>query len=205
MTTRTLSWTGGDTLSIDSSIDVENLQGPENTVVISGPKGLADRVKLENGRLSMGDGDERVVFGWSHGNFSARSERDELKVVVTTASVRRFEVNGSGDLRISAYDQPTMDMDISGSAEVAATGRTGLLRLDISGSGDADLRTLAAQDANVQVSGSGNADIAPTGEADVSISGSGDVTLDQATSGRIDQTKAPDERRWAGERKARRP
>ena len=82
LTTRTLPWTGGETLTVDSSIDVDYVQGDANTVVITGPKGLTDRVRLVDGRLDLGDGDERVVFGWDNGNFSARSERDELKVVV---------------------------------------------------------------------------------------------------------------------------
>jgi hypothetical protein len=176
-TTRTLAWTGGETLTVDSSIDVEYVQGDANSVVITGPKALADRVQLTDGRLSMGDGDERVVFGWNNGNFSARSEREELKVVVTAPNVRRFAANGSGDLTITAYDQPAFDLDISGSAEVVATGRTEALTLAINGSGDADLRTLAARDATVDISGSGDAEIAPTGEAQVRISGSGDVTL----------------------------
>ncbi|WP_395942709.1 GIN domain-containing protein [Brevundimonas sp.] len=176
-TTRTLAWAGGETLTVDSSIHVDYVQGGANTVVITGPKALADRVRLTDGRLSMGDGDERVVFGWSHGNFSARSERDELKVVVTAPNVRRFVANGSGDLNIGAYDQPSLSLTVSGSADVFATGRTQALDVDINGSGDADLRTLAARDATVDISGSGDAVVAPTGDALVRISGSGDVGL----------------------------
>lgn len=176
-TTRTLTWTGGEALTIDSSIDVEYVQGPANTVVITGPKRLTDRVTLTDGRLSMGDGDERIVFGWDGGNFSARSDRDELRVVVTAPNVRRFASNGSGDLDISGYDQPSMALSISGSADVTASGRTDALDLDIAGSGDADLRALDAKDAKVDIAGSGDADIAPTGDVQVSIAGSGDVSL----------------------------
>ncbi|MFN6981325.1 MAG: GIN domain-containing protein [Brevundimonas sp.] len=176
-TTRTLAWTGGEALTIDSSIDVEYVQGPANTVVITGPKGLTDRVTLTDGRLSMGEGDERIVFGWDNGNFSARSERDELRVVVTAPNVRRFASNGSGDLDITAYDQPAMALSISGSADVTAAGRTDALDLDIAGSGDADLRALDAKDAKIAIAGSGDADIAPTGDVQVRIAGSGDVTL----------------------------
>ncbi|MDO9609491.1 MAG: DUF2807 domain-containing protein [Brevundimonas sp.] len=176
-TTRTLAWTGGEALTIDSSIDVEYVQGPANTVVITGPKGLTDRVTLTDGRLFMGDGDERIVFGWDNGNFSARSERDELRVVVTAPNVRRFASNGSGDLDITAYDQPAMALSISGSADVTAAGRTDALDLDIAGSGDADLRALDAKDAKIAIAGSGDADIAPTGDVQVRIAGSGDVTL----------------------------
>ncbi len=176
-TTRSLPWSGGETLKIDSAIKVEYVQGPENTVVITGPKGLADRVRLDAGRLSLVDGDERVVFGWSNGNLSARSERDELKVVITAPSVRRFEVSGSSDLSVSNFDQPSLAVDISGSADVTVTGRTDALDLSISGSGDAYLDDLKTTDATVNVAGSGTAQIAPTGKASITISGSGDVDL----------------------------
>ncbi|KQP45816.1 hypothetical protein ASF31_06930 [Brevundimonas sp. Leaf280] len=177
LTTRTLPWTGGGTLTVDSSIDVDYVQGDANTVVITGPKGLTDRVRLVDGRLDLGDGDERVVFGWSNGNFSARSERDELKVVITAPKVNRFNAKGSGDLQITGYDQPSLTLDIAGSAEVTASGRTDELKLDIAGSGDASLGDLATRDAWVDIAGSGDARIAPTGDVKVAIAGSGDVAL----------------------------
>lgn len=177
LTTRTLIWTGGETLTVDSSIDVQYVQGDANTVVVTGPKGLTDRVRLVDGRLDLGDGDERVVFGWDNGNFSARSERDELKVVVTAPNVRRFVSNGSGDLNITGYDQPSLALDIAGSAEVTASGKTEALDLTINGSGDASLGDLMARDARVDISGSGDARIAATGDVKVAIAGSGDVAL----------------------------
>lgn len=175
--TRTLAWTGGRTLRVDSSVDVEFVQGEAATVMVAGPKGLADRVRLENGRLFLAEGDERIVFGWSKDGIDARSERDELRVTVTAPNLDRFEVNGSGDLSIADYDQPSLAIEVSGSAEVRASGRTEALDLDISGSGEANLEDLATGTASVDISGSGDARIAPTGETSVRISGSGDVAL----------------------------
>jgi hypothetical protein len=146
-------------------------------VVVAGPKGLADRVRLENGRLFLAEGDERIVFGWSKDGIDARSERDELRVTVTAPNLDRFEVNGSGDLSIAGYDQPSLAIEVSGSAEVRASGRTEALDLDISGSGEANLEDMATGTASVDISGSGDARIAPTGETSVRISGSGDVAL----------------------------
>jgi hypothetical protein len=177
LTTRTLPWTGGETLRLESAVDVDYVQGPANTVVITGPKGLADRVQLENGRLFLADGEERVIVGWSNRHLSATSERDALKIVVTTPNVKRFEVEGSSDVRISGYDQPTLALDISGSAEVTAEGAARTLDLDISGSGEAFLDDLRVTDATADISGSGDAHMAPTGEVQVTISGSGDVAL----------------------------
>jgi hypothetical protein len=188
--TRTLAWDGGQSLGIEAALNVDYVQGPEAGVVITGPRGLADRVRLENGRLSLGDGDERVVFGWDQNGPTARSERDELQVVVTAPNINAFDLEGSGRLTLRDYDQDTLAIDLSGSGEVEANGRTRALELDISGSGDADLSDLVTTDANVAMTGSGDARVAPTGRADITISGSGDVdvttrptTVNQSVSG----------------------
>ena len=175
VTTRTVPWSGGDALSVDLGANVEYVQGDQANVVISGPKGLADRIRFENGRLSMVDGEDRVVFGWNNNGISARTERDELKIVVTAPNVTRFRLNGSQRLEISGYDQPSMTVDVNGSGEISARGTTKALTLSISGSGEADLAQLATEDATVTVSGSGDARLAPTKSGDVTISGSGDV------------------------------
>lgn len=176
-TTRTLAWTGGETLTVDSSVDVEYVQGDAASVVVTGPKALADRVRIEDGRIRLEDGDERVVVNFGRGHFSAASERDALKVVVTAPNVRRFVSNGSGDLSVVGFDQPSLTVEVSGSADVDVAGRAQSLDLSIKGSGDADLSGLATTDAKVSLSGSGSANIAPAGKADVEINGSGDVTL----------------------------
>ncbi|MDP3404956.1 MAG: DUF2807 domain-containing protein [Brevundimonas sp.] len=175
--TRTLAWDGGQSLSIEAALTVEYVQGTEAGVVITGPSGLAERVRLENGRLWLDDGDERVVFGWNRDGLTARSERNELRIVVTAPNINAFDLEGSGDLTLTAYDQDTLTIDISGSGEVEARGRTRALELDISGSGDADLSDLVTTDANVAIAGSGDARVAPTGKADITISGSGDVDV----------------------------
>ena len=163
--TRTLAWTGGRSLRIDTSIDVDYIQGETGKVAVTGPRNLADRVRLENGRLYLAEGGD------------TRWRRDDLRVTVTAPNLDRFEVNGSGDLSIAGYDQPSLALDIAGSAEVRASGRTEALDLDIAGSGEANLDDLATGTATVDISGSGDARIAPTGETSVSISGSGDVAL----------------------------
>ncbi|HRO33528.1 MAG TPA: DUF2807 domain-containing protein [Brevundimonas sp.] len=174
--TRNLAWSG-ETLTLDSSLDVDFVQGAEAGVVVTGPKGLADRVRVENGRIFLAEGDERVVFGWGPDGLNARSERGELSIVVTAPRVSRFDINGSGDLTLRNYDQPTLAIGVNGSADVTGTGKTQRLELEITGSGDVDLGDLTLTDAAITINGSGEARAGPTGKADIDISGSGDVTL----------------------------
>lgn len=178
-TTRTVAWTGGESLEIEVPVDVTYIQGPAATVVITGPKSIADWVRVEGGRITMDDpeGRERVTFSMHNGSLRAWSDTDRVKITITAPAVKRFDLEGSSDLLIEGYDQDAMSVDISGSGEVTARGRTRALTLDISGSGEADLADLQTTDAAVDIAGSGEARVAPTGAATVTISGSGDVDL----------------------------
>ncbi|KQY83687.1 MULTISPECIES: GIN domain-containing protein [unclassified Brevundimonas] len=170
--TRNLAWTGGDKLTIEIPGDVTYIQGDTPSVVVTGRKSMVDQVNLIDGRLTWSEGDDRsehVVFGWSN--------HDRLRVVITAPSVKSFDLEGSADLSIRDYDQPTFDLNISGSGDVVAEGETQTATIDVNGSGDSDLSALRATDASVDTSGSGDVRIGPTGAARIDISGSGDVDL----------------------------
>lgn len=170
--TRNLAWTGGDKLAIEIPGEVTYIQGDTPSVVVTGRKGMVDEVSLTNGRLSWsddGDHSEHVVFGWSN--------HDRLRVVITAPSVKSFDLESSADLSIRNYDQPTFDLNVSGSGDVDAAGQTQTVTVDINGSGDSDLSALRTTDASVDISGSGDLRVAPTGAARIDISGSGDVDL----------------------------
>ena len=181
--TRQIAWTGGDTLTIDLAADVDYVQGDTAGVTVTGPADLVEKVRLVDGRLTWtaddadGPNHETVVFGRNRDGHGMWAHSEAVHIVVTAPNVSTFNLEGSADLTLKDYDQDTLAVDISGSGEVTATGRTGALELDISGSGDADLSGLAAKDANVAIAGSGDATVAPTDRADISISGSGDVDL----------------------------
>lgn len=177
--TRTLVWSGSEQLKIDVPAEVVYTQGATPSVTVNGPKALTDRVRLESGRLYLADGPdvEKVVqFRFGPGHIEAHAS-DELKIVITAPSVKDFEISGSGDLRVSAYDQPSIDLSISGSGSAEVTGKAKALKLDITGAGEADLSGLSVEDADVSISGSGDATIAPTGKVKVDVSGSGNVDL----------------------------
>ena len=179
--TRTLEWTGGQSLTVDMSADVDYVQGDTPGVVITGPSDLVERVRLIDGRLTWEDRDgpnhETVVFGRNDHGRGVWVHSETVKIVVTAPNVNSFSMEGSSNLMIRDYNQDSLQIDISGSGEVTAIGRTRALEVDISGSGDADLGSLMTTDANVAIAGSGDATVAPTGRADISIAGSGDVDL----------------------------
>lgn len=86
-------------------------------------------------------------------------------------------VNGSHDVDMGQLDQDVLTLTIAGPGSVTAAGRVKRLMLTVTGSGKANLGSLAVEDAKVMVTGSGGATIAPSGDLQVTITGSGDVRL----------------------------
>lgn len=178
-TTKTVAWNGGVSLINDAGLDIEYVQGPENTVVMTGPQNLLDLIKLEDGRFDFShDSDSKtIILRWDNNNLSSQTERGTIKIVVTAPNVSRFEINGSGDLSLRDYNQPSLTLAISGSGDVKGNGTTETLVLDIAGSGDASLEDLTTKNVTASISGSGDIELSPSGDARISIAGSGDVSL----------------------------
>ena len=174
---RELAWTGGEALQIDLPARVIYTQQEKAGVTVEGPQGLVRRIVLTGDRLHLdGDGKGRG-FRLSGDGVRMFTNSDDLIIRISAPSVRRFVLNGSGDLDIQSYDQPDLSLTLNGSGEVYASGKTKAVDLKIAGSGEAELTALTVTDATVRIAGSGEAKLGPTGEADVQIAGSGDVTL----------------------------
>ncbi|MER8828032.1 DUF2807 domain-containing protein [Mesorhizobium sp. M0938] len=156
-----LPFTTGDSLTIDLPASVHYQPGDKAEAVVSGA--LLDHVRFEGGRLSLD-----CEPGW----FGSR-----LDISLSGPAIADWKVLGSGDLTLSQINQPELRLTIRGSGSVAATGVAQTVGLDISGSGSGRLKGLIAQSARIEIRGSGDAQITAQADADVSIYGSGDVEL----------------------------
>jgi hypothetical protein len=176
-TERQIAWTGSDALQVDVPAEVTFTQAASGAAItVSGPRRLVDRVVVEGGQIRLKGGDEGAVGIHGVGFHVTRGD-NPLTIQVTAPAVRNFTLNGGGDLKLRAYDQPTMTLEINGSGDVQAEGKATKLDLRVSGSGEADLSQLDAGDTKVSVAGSGSARIAPHGAAEVAVAGSGDVDV----------------------------
>ncbi|MEH6664998.1 MAG: DUF2807 domain-containing protein [Brevundimonas sp.] len=162
--TREIAWEGGEALTFDLSARVIYAQGETPSITVEGPAEVVDRVTFAEGR-----------FGLEEGERTGRRSRP--RITVMAPAVRQFTLNGSQDLEIRDYDQPTLTLAVSGSGEIEGYGRTESLTVTIDGSGDVDLESLPSTDAVIEINGSGGVAAAPSGQADVTIRGSGDVDL----------------------------
>ena len=160
---REIPWSGGESLVIDLPADVTFTQadGPPKLVVRGRPDAV-DHVTVDHGRLRW-DGPPIHL--------------DDLKIELSAPRITSFEVNGSGDLDLRDYDQPTLKLRINGAGDVKAEGAASSLDLVTGGSGDADLSGLSMDRADVRIDGAGTATLAPRSWARLDVSGSGDVTL----------------------------
>jgi hypothetical protein len=163
---RTLSaFTGIDT---EGSSDIHIAYGAEFKVTLSGSNNLIPYFKTE------------VVGSTLHlGYKNVNVRRDDVQVYVTLPEINYISVNGSGDIDLSGQF-PVLDrfeVFISGSGEVEAENTLAVndALVKISGSGEADLKRLQSNNAEVHISGSGNARISVSEKLKARISGSGEV------------------------------
>jgi hypothetical protein len=98
-------------------------------------------------------------------------------LVVNNISVDEFttRINGSADGSIHNINADRMVSDINGSGKFRITGSVFEQTVEISGSGNYRAKDLISEIARVEISGSGRAEINARQELDVRISGSGEI------------------------------
>ena len=181
--TREIAWDGSESMVLDVPANVRFVQasGP-GKVVITGPRRSVETFTVAGGVLK--DGTLRTG--------------ERLHIFVTAPKIIRFSVKGSDHLVIEGFDQDELRIETTGRADVKASGCARTIRLNLQGSGWADLSQLKTDGAEVMLTGGRNAIIAPTMWA--KLSGNGDVvlltqppelTLKFGDSGRVLQTSSP--------------
>ena len=160
---RDLTWSGGEVLDIALPADVRFTQAPGAAkLVVRGPENVIRHVRINDGRL----------------DFDAPSfDADDVTIELTAPKVTRFVMSGSGRLAIHDYQQDQLAVHITGNGAVTADGAAKSAKVEISGSGDADLAELSLDGADVAITGSGEAKVGPKTWAKLNISGSGNVDL----------------------------
>jgi hypothetical protein len=183
--TETRSANGFNAIELEIAGDVEVTVGENYSVEVSAQQNLLPLLKtvVENGALRI----------YSDDNINSS---EGIKIKVTAPAFDRFEVGGSGTLRVvTAIRAEKMEMSIAGSGDIfslisdfgalstsiAGSGTISLggkaddMSADISGSGDVKAKNLSANSLKVSISGSGTVTSDVTTNLNASISGSGDV------------------------------
>ena len=120
-TTRTIEWTGGDRLAINIPADVVyDQQADTPGITVSGAQSVVERVRFSNGRLTLDEAPrgDRSYVRWTRTGIRGWSETDALKIIIKAPSVKTFDLSGPTELKIRGYDQPSLDLTLTGSSDV---------------------------------------------------------------------------------------
>ena len=183
--TRQIAWDSAERLTVSLPGDVLYIQSDTAPgISITGPKDLIERVPYTNGQLLMtSTRDNNTAYvGIGKNGITGWSDTDQLKVTINAASVKTFELQGNTDLEVRAYSKPSMDILLTGNADIEVQGRTEKLTVDASGNTSAELDELIGPDATIRVSGNAGVKTAANGTVVIDGSGNGRVRLTRTAS-----------------------
>ncbi|TDJ68702.1 MAG: DUF2807 domain-containing protein [Planctomycetota bacterium] len=154
-----------DAVRVEDSIDLVVRVGEPTSLSLRGDENLLEHVvtRVRNGRLEI---------EMDHGGY--RSRRG-LLVELSTPALLAVRISGSSDVVIEDAAGDELELRISGSGDIHATGAVERLSVKISGSGDMHLYDLTAREASVSISGSGDVRTSVSELLEARISGSGDI------------------------------
>jgi hypothetical protein len=155
-------------ISGSGSNPIHIVYGADFKVILKGSDNLIPRFKT------------KVMSNVLYLEYEQASVRhDDIEVFITMPLIDRVSLSGSGEVEIKGQfpDVDVFRTSISGSGEVEVDEPLNArqARVDISGSGNADLEKLNVKTADVDVSGSGDVKIKVQDLLKAKISGSGKV------------------------------
>lgn len=174
MISRQVAWDDRDNLAIRVPGDVLYVQTSTNPgITITGPKQMVERVSYDNGRILISDyeRDGKAYVSWGPNGVHGWNTSEGLKIVIRAPAVKRFDLQGQTDLKVQGYDQPSLDLVLTGDSDIEVFGRANTLNVDASGNASAYLEEVIGADATINVSG--NADVKTAANGKVIINGSG--------------------------------
>ncbi len=177
-------------LSLQAGLDVTVRQGPQQSLTLTAEDSVLALLEavVEDGKTGP-----TLVLRYKRGSNVYTPYKVRATVVVPRLSA--VNVAGSGDVKIEAFNTPSLKLSIAGSGDILAqsltaedvqvgvsgsgdvrgSGSTRRLKVSVAGSGDVRLADLRAEDVVVNVAGSGDVVVQAQTSLDVSIVGSGDV------------------------------
>lgn len=160
---------GFSAIDIAGPLDAEISFAAAQRVEIAGDDNLVPLVTTDV--VTAADGDHLVIG-------TRQSVQPNLSLVanITVPQISAVTSSGSGKIAIHSVNNDSLSLGLSGSAVISADGTVSQLGIDLSGSGDIELDSVAAARASVTVTGGGNVVIDVSQALDVHVAGSGTIT-----------------------------
>ncbi len=171
-------------LELDGRFDVVvHAQAAQNALELSGRRQELDDIEtFVRGDTLVVRSKPRHGFYFSFG----RDHRDETRLTISAAAIKRLSMSGSGDVTVDQLSGDKLALEVNGPGNLHASGAVGELSVSASGSGDADLRHLSSASLKLDMSGPGDVLVSDVSkELSISVSGSGDLAADKLQVGRL--------------------
>jgi hypothetical protein len=118
-------------------------------------------------KILVSSPDFKTIHSFGSGDIIGQSK-------ITDPSKLAVGVSGSADIKMDV-DAPEIEAEINGSGDINLTGATKTFNSEIRGSGNVRAMNLQSENTRVEIYGSGNADVFASVKLDVHVAGSGDV------------------------------
>ncbi len=182
--TRIIDLPNFDAIHLSSSVYVYLRQGPTQKVEVEGQENIIELLELDVQNDTWDIEFDRCIRDYKDFKvYITIPEITSVKVSGSghvigenewTGDDLTLRVSGSGEMDL-ALDVDNLDSKISGSGRMRLEGTTDDFYLKISGSGDYNAFDLEALEGEVNISGSGDVDVRVVDYLKVKISGSGDL------------------------------
>ena len=150
---------------INSSFNVNYYKGKKPYAKISADHNILPLIKstVKN----------NILYLSAKGSFSTSNP---IEVDIFSPTLNSITITGSSDVFLHSIQSENLKINLTGSGDIIAKGKTNHLSITVSGSGDIDATELTARNATIDIRGSADVQITTKETLNVSISGSGDVT-----------------------------
>jgi hypothetical protein len=98
-----------------------------------------------------------------------------IRIVVSAPNITKFTSDGSTKGDINNINNSEFGITINGSGKLNLNGKSGSVKIRISGSSKIDALSLVSENSDIRINGSGNIKVHATNSIDVQINGSGTV------------------------------
>ncbi len=100
---------------------------------------------------------------------------DKILIVAAVPNLSEFTANGSANGDINNVNNISLGIGINGSGKLRLNGKSGELKINVSGTSKIDATSLVSENSNIQINGTSNIEVYATNSIDVQINGSGTV------------------------------
>ena len=158
------------------AMNLEITQGGSESLTLEFSDKYQDKIdtRVENGTLIIETRDvNRSLFSLFRRN---SSEQDVLRGVISVNNLEGLELSGAVNATLNDLDTESLELSMSGAADVSAAGRAENLMIDGSGAVNVDAAGLRANSVNVEISGAGDVSVCAEEGLNASLSGAGTVS-----------------------------